>query len=696
MILERLVIRNFRQFKGEQEILFSDNRERNVTLIHAENGFGKTTLLNAILWGLYGYKGLTPDFEGKDKLIHNGLAHAYRNRPGDLETLVHLAFNHDGSRYLLTRKLNLAEQHVNASKDTLSLETIRDGQTFNLDNPQRRIQSIIPEGISKFLFFNGERIDELGLDRNRDKVTEAIHQMLGLKLLKTAIEDLQHNSVRGKLRRELAENTSDEKRELLEEQEKSEAKQDLAQKRLGIAQSEIEAIDNEIAILEAKLAANQETHELQQKRMQLHRQKEDLAARRSAISGRLAKLIAEDGYTLFTEELVAKGKAIMKDLRAQNQIPAPVIDSFLKKLLDEGKCICERCLEPGTPEYEAVHKQLSVAPNQEFNNAVGALDHAIGILEGVAGTTKAALNELTTDRVNLTQRIRTIEGELEDIHQRIGGKDDEKVKELEDSLRAKLLKRDELTARCGSLKRDIELNSVEMGKLQKKIQAVEELQDKALRAQRRVDAVEMCIKTVKDLLLAETEELRPLLNDTINSHFSKIVIHNYWAELTEDFDLRILHKIGSGQEDSIVEDVALGNGMRQVKQLVFISSLLDLARKRSEIPTIIRGLSGSEYPLVTDSPFGQLDKNLRRGVAGYLPQLAPQVVVLVTPTQYEGSVEEALRRTGSIGSRYYLVYHGPENILNRGSHAKLFVEGKEYQQFFASDEESTEIKELRI
>lgn len=58
MILERLVLENFRQFKGRQEIVFSDLRERNVTVVHAENGFGKTTLLKALLWGLYGRDGL--------------------------------------------------------------------------------------------------------------------------------------------------------------------------------------------------------------------------------------------------------------------------------------------------------------------------------------------------------------------------------------------------------------------------------------------------------------------------------------------------------------------------------------------------------------------------------------------------------------------------------------------------------------
>lgn len=46
---------------------------------------------------------------------------------------------------------------------------------------------------------------------NAGEVTEAIEQMLGLKLLRTAIEDLEHNNVCGTLRRELAESASDER-----------------------------------------------------------------------------------------------------------------------------------------------------------------------------------------------------------------------------------------------------------------------------------------------------------------------------------------------------------------------------------------------------------------------------------------------------------------------------------------------------
>lgn len=693
MILERLVIKNFRQFKGEQEIIFSDNRERNVTLVHAENGFGKTTLLNAILWALYGHKGLTPDFEVKDKLIHNGAAHAYRDRPSELEAMVHLTFNHDGSRYMLSRAINLSEQTVDPRKDRMSLETLHDGQTFNLDRAQHRIHAIVPEGIAKFLFFNGERIDELGLDKNRNQVTEAIHQMLGLNLLQRTIEDLNHPKVRGKFRKELSDKTSDEKRDLLAAVTKIEERGAACKTKLKTAQEEIEAIDNDIRTIDAKLTANKEAYELQAKRAQLQQQKDKASARIEDVNKRLAKVVAEDGYTLFTPDLVARGKSIMKDLRERNMIPAPVIDTFLQQLLDEGTCICERCLEPGSPEYEAVKKKLSTAPNQDFNNAVSSLDHAIGILEGVAVSTRESLQQLTKERLELSSRIRELDGFLEDIHQKLGRKDDEQVKELEEARRSKGLKRDELTGRCGSLKKEIEIVASEIEQLEAKIRKMEDLEDKAALAQRRVDAVEECTRVVSEILEAETQELRPLLNKEISEHFGKIIDRDYRAELTADFELRIRHRIGGKGDDAIEADVALSTGQRQVKLLVFIASLLALARRRSEIPTILRGLSGSEFPLVTDAPFGNISV-FRAGISRWVPNLAPQVTILLTPGQYDGSVENSLRETGRVAKRYYLAYHGPENSLREGADKFLTVEGKQYQQYFEADEEFTEIKEL--
>ena len=54
MRILRLKIKNFRQFYGECELEFLSDDTSRITVIHGENGSGKTSLLNAFKWVLYG------------------------------------------------------------------------------------------------------------------------------------------------------------------------------------------------------------------------------------------------------------------------------------------------------------------------------------------------------------------------------------------------------------------------------------------------------------------------------------------------------------------------------------------------------------------------------------------------------------------------------------------------------------------
>ena len=698
MILERLVVENFRQFKGRQEIVFSDLRERNVTIVHAENGFGKTTLLKALLWVLYGRDGLlgtdgkADDFEKPDRIVNEGLAYRATD-PNAVVAIVQLAFKHEDARYILTRRLSLAEQELNPKQTTLSLELMRDGQTFLQDRPQQRIESILPDGIRKFLFFNGERINYLAMEENSAEVTDAIQQMLGLKLLKTTVEDLKHPNVRGKLRNEQRDASSEEKKELIERLSKlEEDRLDYEETRDQIF-SNLNAISDDIKLIDSKLAANREARELQAKRVKLAKERDDLVSKRDEIVRRLSKLIAEDGYTLLTAGLLNHGREIRARLQSEGKIPARVLNSFLQELLDSGNCICNRLLAEGTPERAAVESLLTIAGDQDFNNAVGALDNAIGLIEGVSKQTEEHLKQINIERLECLREIRNREEELEEIHQILGGKRDEEVQNLEEKRKSLELDRDEKNSEIGRVNLKIENTIEEIKSLENQIRLLEDKEETAAKAQRRVDAVDDCIDLLEQILAAEIRELRPMLNDEIDRHFRKIMTKNYWAELTENYTLRIRKRVvGDNGEDSTEIDAALSTGERTVTSLVFIASLVALAKKRSEIPTILRDLAGSAFPVAIDSPFGSLSI-FRSGVARYIPELAPQVILFVSPEQYNGQVEAALNESGRVGKRYYLSYNGP--TMPDRANPELVVNGQKIQQYFQNDtEEYTEIMAL--
>ena len=161
--------------------------------------------------------------------------------------------------------------------------------------------------------------------------------------------------------------------------------------------------------------------------------------------------------------------------------------------------------------------------------------------------------------------------------------------------------------------------------------------------------------------------------------------------------MRVRKSIGAATRDNattadVVIDVAKNQAMRQSLSLAFIGSLVALAGRRADIPTIIKGLAGAVYPVVMDSPFGSLDNFHREGVAKMLPQLAHQVVAFVSSSQYEGPVETTFSNPNLVGKRYYLVYHGPK--LPAEARQQVKVEGNTLKLYQQANEEFTEIREI--
>ena len=94
----------------------------------------------------------------------------------------------------------------------------------------------------------------------------------------------------------------------------------------------------------------------------------------------------------------------------------------------------------------------------------------------------------------------------------------------------------------------------------------------------------------------------------------------------------------------------------QVTSLAFVGAIVDVAREQTEDKSFIE--FGGEYPIVLDSPFGQLDEDHRKRTALCLPSLSNQVIVMVSGSQWKGPVEEEMK--ANIGRIYHLAYHDPK------------------------------------
>ncbi len=200
MLLKSISFNNFRQFKGEHHITFSCDPERNVTIILGDNTTGKTTFVQAFNWALYG----TVNFPTKDLL---NLDVSRKMHPSEKEFVeVEINLEHDNTEYYISRsqeyqcdKKGVHALPSNPAKVSYKKE---DGQIEPVRNVEvnKTINQILPEELSSYFFFDGERINTIS---NKQDVTESVKGLLGLSVLDNAIKHLNpgsSKSVIGKLK----------------------------------------------------------------------------------------------------------------------------------------------------------------------------------------------------------------------------------------------------------------------------------------------------------------------------------------------------------------------------------------------------------------------------------------------------------------------------------------------------------------
>lgn len=103
MLIKSVEVTNFKQYAGKNKIMFSTEKDRNVTIILARNGVGKTTLADAMRFCLFGEDILRRDKNySAGSLLNFGVA-SRMNGPEDI--VVELEFLHDNSNYKVKRSM---------------------------------------------------------------------------------------------------------------------------------------------------------------------------------------------------------------------------------------------------------------------------------------------------------------------------------------------------------------------------------------------------------------------------------------------------------------------------------------------------------------------------------------------------------------------------------------------------------------
>ena len=193
MLVKSLRYKNFRQFKGENTVEFSCDKDKNVTIILGNNTFGKTTLLQMFNWCLYD-KAIFRKEDNPDFLLNLEISSSMPNGGSPETVLVEITIIHEGKEYIITRTQDyLKTNGVVSHRDSVLKVTYKDisnGKTSFIEKTRDMesvINLILPEDLSGYFLFDTERVQNVA---ERQDLSTSVKGLLGLPVLGETLKHL--------------------------------------------------------------------------------------------------------------------------------------------------------------------------------------------------------------------------------------------------------------------------------------------------------------------------------------------------------------------------------------------------------------------------------------------------------------------------------------------------------------------------
>lgn len=250
MKLLRAEFKNFRLLR-DLELKFSTDANKNLTVIRAANESGKTTILHALQWALYGDSALPG--EGKDFRLHPIDWDTAEGRRVPISATVEFeltsvrrgaagATRETRRRFRIVRTaFEEIEAMGQRSPASVKLYALNDTGTSPIDAPEAFINDELPPELREVFFTDGDRAlsfieADVTVATKRARVQGAIRSLLGLGVIQDAIKHVR------------------EAQAVVNKQ----AKQDDSNSALNKVVSRLDAIEEDTVKLEASLADTKE------------------------------------------------------------------------------------------------------------------------------------------------------------------------------------------------------------------------------------------------------------------------------------------------------------------------------------------------------------------------------------------------------------------------------------------------------
>jgi DNA sulfur modification protein DndD len=651
MKLTSIKLCNFRQFYGRTPEILLSSGTQNTTIIHGNNGAGKTTLLNAFTWVLY--EKFSAAFASEDQLV-NKRAITEAKLKDSVECWVELGFEHNNKRYQVRRlcRAYKTEAGGEPGKSELYLQIAGDDGRWLLPQqlPEDIIGRILPVSLHQYFFFDGERIEQIVRSDKKSEIAEATKTLLGVEVLNRSIKHLKE--AKKTLEAELAVIGDSETKNLLREQKKLEQESEQLLKRQVEIEQELEHQDELKKTIGNRLLELSGAQELQNLRDELEVREKLLREQLKQAKDALNRAISTRGYTVLLSEATAEFRAIVDDLRERGELPVGIKRQFVGDLLNEQRCICGAELLEGTHAHQQVSAWMDRAGIADVEETAIRMSAQVDEIDKQAPDFWQEVDRQQDNIAKWRTELSGIETQLDDIKKKLRNFPNEDISQLQKRLDETEEKIRDLTLEKGANQQQIARITTDIEAKVKQIAKHKTNESKQALAQQRIAATQDAIERLTEVRVRLDNQFRSSLEKRVQEIFTSISFTPYVPKLSDRYELTLIENT-AGQETT----VAASTGENQILSLSFIGGIIDQVREWIQ-ENALMGPDSSTFPIVMDSPFGSLDEIYRRQIAKTLPQLANQLVVLVTKTQWRGEVAQEMAK--HIGREYVLTYNSPK------------------------------------
>jgi len=669
---------NFRLLR-DLRISFSDDSEKKLTVIRAENESGKTTMIRALAWAVFGDEAL-PAKRNEIRLAPYDTISS--SKETNVEIKVELDFTYDQTEYKLVRTTREllsgrgADQTFTPEADEVFLQEKTSDGWKPINEPNGLLQSLLPTSLKDVFFMDGDRalvwIEALDAGPAKQKRVEgAVRSLLGLELLESA-QRHTHATQLNLTRR-------------LEKAGEGSGLGELAKEKLELEKQKTKKQES-IVNLQKNHTAKAEIIE------QMRRKRDEALAAGGGRSEELAKQLREAeqsqskwetqiktltkqhrgwlhssdlGNVLARKSLVNTHK-ILKKLEEDKVIP-DVQPEAISMCLTKGKCLCGLALSENPKIAKRFQSELdNLADHKEVHQTLSNLYHKVA-----TDAETETLNSWSEDFKLSFKSLKEAEDEVnswgakkKEIEIEIQKIPETDLKELNILLQSEETTANKIATSIGTA--EAELN--EVGRKLLRAETALKNADQKLAKVNEIMTTQNLAKDVELVLENTLNELkegkRELVSTRMNEMFLEMIAADpefsaiTGASLESDYD--IIAFGSEGQRLNLAND--LNGASRRCLTMAFILALTEV--------------SGANAPSVVDTPIGMMSGAVKYNTVEVCCNNSHQLILFLTRSEILG-VEELLEKYGGVHNTLTTTFNqNLKNPQDTENHATLICSCK--------------------